>query len=87
MRKVLIRFLAVTSEDWGSVVTFHGADYGADARKLLRFFGNENPRNGRVVLVDPEGIIRWVRYSARVLLELDAAVRAMHASGEKPDSR
>lgn len=66
----------IPSEDWGSVVTF----YGSDAKKLVRFFGNRNPRNGRVVLVDPEGRIRWIHdrgYSARVLLELDAAVRAM----------
>lgn len=66
----------IPEEDWGSVVTF----YGADAERLVEFFGNRNPRNGRIVLVGPDGHIRWIHdrgYSARVARELDAAVRAM----------
>ncbi len=66
----------IPSEDWGAVLTL----YGSDAKKLVAHFGNENGRNGRVVLIDRQGIVRWTHdrgYSARVLLELDAAVRSL----------
>jgi len=45
----------IPSEDWGSVVTL----YGSDAGKVATFTGTENPRNGRILLLDKNGIVRW----------------------------
>jgi hypothetical protein len=59
----------IPSEDWGSVVTL----YGADAQRLQKLTGNENPRNGRILLLDDRGEIRWFwdqGYSSTRLLEL-----------------
>ena len=45
----------IPSEDWGTVVTL----YGSDAGKVSKFTGTENPRNGRILLLDKNGIVRW----------------------------
>ena len=45
----------IPSEDWGSVVTL----YGSDAGKVSKFTGTQNPRNGRILLLDKNGIVRW----------------------------
>lgn len=66
----------IPEEDWGSVITL----YGDNAARVVDFFGNRNPRNGRIVLVSPDGTISWVHdrgFSARVLRDLDQRVRAM----------
>ena len=59
----------IPSEDWGGVITL----YGSDAAKVAKFTGTENPRNGRMLLLDKEGVVRWFwdqGYSAKRVLEL-----------------
>lgn len=66
----------IPSEDWQSVVTL----YGASASEVVRFTGNERPRNIRVLLVDGEGRVRWFHdrgFSAAKLLELVRAASAL----------
>jgi hypothetical protein len=68
----------IPSEDWGSVVTV----YGGAAAPIVELTGNENPRNGRVLLLDREGRVAWFHdrgFSAAKLLELDAKARALAA--------
>ena len=64
----------IPSEDWGSVITVYG-----DASQIVTLTGNENPRNGRILLLDKEGKVAWFwdqGYSARRLLDLKKAVEA-----------
>lgn len=71
----------IPSEDWGSVVTV----YGGDAGELVRFTGNERPRNIRVLLVDESGMVRWFHdrgFSAGKLIELERAARALSVGSE-----
>ena len=59
----------IPAEDWEAVVTL----YGKDAERIQELTGNENPRNGRILLVDEQGRIRWFwdqGYSSTRLLEL-----------------
>lgn len=59
----------IPSEDWGAVVTL----YGEDAKRIQALTGNENGRNGRILLLDDRGEIRWFwdqGYSSKRLLEL-----------------
>ncbi len=73
----------IPREDWGSVVTVYG-DRAAD---IVRFTGNENPQNVRVVLLDGQGVVRWFHdagYSAGKLIELGRALDALRA-GPRPD--
>ncbi|MEC7582885.1 MAG: hypothetical protein VYE77_01090 [Planctomycetota bacterium] len=73
----------IPSEDWGSVITVY-----ADANAIVNLTGNENPRNGRILLLDKEGRVVWFwdqGYSARRVLDLKRAVAA-HA-GLAPTSR
>jgi hypothetical protein len=66
----------IPSEDWGAVITF----YGSKADKLVEFTGNENPRNGRVLLLDASGKVVWFHdrgYSAGKGAELDEKVREL----------
>jgi len=59
----------IPSEDWGGVVTL----YGSDAAKVAKFTGTQNPRNGRMLLLDKDGVVRWFwdqGYSAKRVLEL-----------------
>ena len=68
----------IPSEDWGGVVTL----YDEPAERLVRFTGNETPRNARVLLLDGAGTVVWFHdrgYSPRLMLELDAAVRRLKA--------
>lgn len=58
----------IPKEDWDNVVTVY-----KDADKIIQTIGNENPKNGHVVLLDSQGKIRWVHdrgFSPSVLLEL-----------------
>jgi hypothetical protein len=69
----------IPNEDWGSVVTV----YGAGAAELVRFTGNENGGNARVMLLDDEGVVLWFHdrgYSATKLLELDLTIRGFSDS-------
>lgn len=68
----------IPEEDWGSVVTL----YGERAAAVVRFTGNENPQNVRVLLLDAEGTVRWFHdagYSAGKLIELRRALGALPA--------
>lgn len=59
----------IPAEDWEAVVTL----YGKDAKRIQELTGNENPRNGRILLLDEQGRIRWFwdqGYSSTRLLEL-----------------
>lgn len=69
----------IPQEDWGGVVTV----YGAGAEDLVRFTGDEFGANARVVLLDPDGVVRWFHdrgYSATKLLELDREARSLSYS-------
>ena len=60
----------IPREDWASVVTL----YGGAAEPVAEFTGNDNPRNGRVMLIDAEGTVRWFwdqGFSAKRLMELN----------------
>ena len=66
----------IPSEDWSTVVTV----YGDGAAQVASFTGREQPRNMRVLLLDGDGRVRWFHdrgFSARELLELDQAARAL----------
>lgn len=59
----------IPKEDWGGVITL----YGSDAAKVAKFTGTQNPRNGRMLLLDKDGVVRWFwdqGYSAKRVLEL-----------------
>ena len=59
----------IPREDWASVVTL----YGGAAEPVAKFTGNENPRNGRILLIDAEGKVAWFwdqGFSAKRVLEL-----------------
>ncbi len=66
----------IPQEDWAGVVTL----YGAEADKVARFTGTEKLLNGRILLLDAQGVVRWFwdqGYSARRLLHLDKAIEAL----------
>jgi len=73
----------IPEEDWGTVVTVYD-----DAASIVAFTGETRPQNGRILLLDADGVVRWFHdrgYSAGVLLQLDAAVRALgEGVGEEP---
>lgn len=59
----------IPREDWASVVTL----YGKSAEPVVKLTGNENPRNGRIILLDNQGVIRWFwdqGFSAKRLMDL-----------------
>lgn len=59
----------IPAEDWASVVTL----YGNQAAPVAKFTGNENARNGRLLLLNAKGEVRWFwdqGFSANRLLEL-----------------
>ena len=59
----------IPSEDWAAVVTL----YGKQATPVAKFTGNMNPRNGRILLLDADGVVRWFwdqGFSAKRLMEL-----------------
>ena len=66
----------IPSEDWGAVVTL----YGDDAKRVQALTGNENARNGRILLLDDRGEIRWFwdqGYSSKRLLQLLEVARGL----------
>jgi hypothetical protein len=68
----------IPKEDWASVVCV----YGGDAKKIVAITGNEQPRNGRIFLLDAEGKVVWFHdrgFSAGKLTELDAKARELSA--------
>jgi len=70
----------IPEEDWPAVVCV----YGAPAQKIVDLTGNSGGRNGRILLLDGEGRVRWFHdrgFSAAKLAELDAAARALVGSG------
>jgi len=63
----------IPKQDWPSVVTVYG-----DADAIVALTGNESPRNGRVLLLDDKGVVRWFSdegYAARAMLELRDLLR------------
>ena len=75
----------IPSEDWGAVVTL----YGEDAERIQALTGNENGANGRILLLDGHGEIRWFwdqGYSSKRLLELLDVARGLDASTSPPES-
>lgn len=73
----------IPNEDWPSVVTV----YGDGAERIVRFTGDERPRNGRVLLLDAAGRVVWFQdrgHSAGLALALDRAARAL--AGQRPAS-
>ncbi len=66
----------IPEEDWPAVVCV----YGAPAQRIVELTGNQGGRNGRIVLLDAQGNVRWFHdrgFSAAKLAELDAAARAL----------
>lgn len=66
----------IAKPQWGSVMTL----WGASADPLVAFLGNDNPRLGRVLLLDRQGTVVWLHdrgFDAARLAELDAAARKL----------
>lgn len=83
----------IPEEDWRTVATVY-----RDAPAIVKFLGNEDPQNGRAVLLDADGRVLWMHdrgYSAAKMLELHQAVLGLNrpAAGEsqpaapKPEAR
>jgi hypothetical protein len=67
----------IPKEDWGSVITVYG-----DGGEIVRFTGNEGPRNGRVLLLDGDGKVVFFHdrgFSAGVLMQLGERLKALKA--------
>ena len=65
----------IPREDWGAVVTVYD-----DADPIVALTGNERPRNGRVLLLDADGVVRWFHdrgFSAGKAVELDRLAREL----------
>ena len=63
----------IPKEDWASVITL----YGESAKPIVEMTGNQNGRNGRIMLLDATGRIVWFwdqGFSAKRLLELKTIV-------------
>ena len=72
----------IPAEDWAIVITL----YGKQATPVATFTGTENPRNGRVLLLDDAGVVRWFwdqGFSAKRLMELKRAAEDLQ-TGQKP---
>ena len=66
----------IPSEDWGNVVTL----YGSAAKPVAEFTGTQNPRNGRMLLLDADGTVRWFwdqGFSAKRLMELNTTAKSL----------
>ncbi|MCB9896437.1 MAG: hypothetical protein H6825_00405 [Planctomycetes bacterium] len=75
----------IPREDWASVVTVYD-----EAGAIVRFTGEERPRNGRILLLDGDGLVRWFHdrgYSATKVAELDAFARELAAPASTDDAR
>lgn len=72
----------IPEEDWRTVATVY-----RDAAAIVKFLGNEDPQNGRAVLLDGEGRVLWMHdrgYSAAKMLELHEAALALTRSPAAP---
>ena len=68
--------------DWASVITVYG-----DGGEIVRFTGNENPRNARVLLLDAKGKVVYFHdrgYSAGTLLVLLEKIQELKAGAPPP---
>lgn len=66
--------------DWGGVITIYD-----DAESVVKFVGNERPRNARVLLLNAEGEVVWFQddgYSPRLALELKETIDALKGKTE-----
>ena len=66
----------IPSEDWGNVITL----YGGNAKPVAEFTGNQNARNGRIMLIDKDGRVQWFwdqGFSAKRLMELDKLAKEL----------
>jgi hypothetical protein len=66
----------IPREDWVSVVTL----YGDEANPVAKLTGNQNPRNGRILLIDADGVVRWFwdqGFSAKRLMEVDTMAKEL----------
>ena len=66
----------IPKEDWESVITL----YGGAAKPVVALTGNENPRNGRIIMLDKTGKVVWFwdqGFSAKRLVELDTLARPL----------
>lgn len=66
----------IPKEDWASVVTL----YGSAAKPVAEFTGTQNPRNGRIMLLDAKGTVRWFwdqGFSAKRLMELNTTAQEL----------
>ena len=70
----------IPKEDWGGVVTVYD-----DGDRIEAFLGTEGPNNGRILLLDQQGIVRWFwdrGYSATGVTKLHgAALKQLNDSG------
>jgi hypothetical protein len=74
----------IPEEDWVSVITVYG-----DGGEIVRFTGNENPRNARVLLLDSKGKVVHFHdrgYSAGTLLALLEKIKELKAQAMPPSS-
>ena len=72
----------IPETDWESVVTVY-----SDGGRLVAFLGNEKKDNGRVVLLDQAGVVRWFwdrGYSATAILDLSETVQALSPTPAVP---
>ena len=70
----------IPQEDWGGVVTVYD-----DGDAIVSFLGNVGPNNGRILLLDKEGIVRWFwdrGYSATGVTKLHENVLSLKSSPE-----
>ena len=65
----------IPMEDWASVITVYD-----EAEPVVRFFGNENRNNARIVLLSAAGEVVWFTdrgYSASQVKSLDERVKVL----------
>jgi hypothetical protein len=75
----------IPKEDWASVVTVYG-----DAEVLRSYVGEIPGNNACAMLVDSEGVVRWVHrngYSPRELLELVEAAKGIGSERGERDKK
>ncbi|MAD19235.1 MAG: hypothetical protein CMJ52_03320 [Planctomycetaceae bacterium] len=73
----------IPAEDWNAVVTL----YGDDAERVQALTGTEDGGNGRILLLDERGRIRWFwdqGYSPKRLLELLEVANGLRTAGTAP---
>ena len=66
----------IPKEDWESVITL----YGGAAKPVVALTGNQNPRNGRIIMLDKTGKIIWFwdqGFSASRMMELNTKAESL----------